>query len=76
MPAAAKALSLKEEVQEMKDAFAERRVLMHQAFRPPARICRPPELEGGGAFYILCDITRTDRTSNSLTKPSNTHRFR
>lgn len=56
MPAAAKALSLEEEVQEMKDAFAERRVLMHQGLSSlPGFVVPEPE----GAFYILCDITGT-----------------
>ena len=59
MPAAAKALSLKEEVQEMKDAFAERRVLMHQGLSSlPGFVVPEPE----GAFYILCDITGTGLT--------------
>ena len=59
MPAAAKALSLEEEVQEMKDAFAERRVLMHQGLSSlPGFVVPEPE----GAFYILCDITGTGLT--------------
>ena len=56
MPAAAKALSLDDEVQVMKDAFAERRVLMHQGLSTlPGFVVPEPE----GAFYILCDITGT-----------------
>ena len=56
MPAAAKALSLVDEVNVMKQSFAERRVIMHQGLASlPGFIVPEPE----GAFYILCDITGT-----------------
>lgn len=56
MPAAAKALSLVDEVNVMKQSFAERRVLMHQGLSAlPGFVVPEPE----GAFYILCDITGT-----------------
>ena len=56
MPAAAKALSLVDEVNVMKQSFAERRGIMHQGLASlPGFIVPEPE----GAFYILCDITGT-----------------
>lgn len=56
MPAAAKALSLVDEVNVMKQSFAERRVIMHQGLASlPGFVVPEPE----GAFYILCDITGT-----------------
>ena len=56
MPAAAKALSLVDEVNVMKQSFAERRVIMHQGLASlPGFIVPEPE----GAFYVLCDITGT-----------------
>ena len=59
MPAAEKALELREEIQVMEDAFAERRVAIHQAFSSlPGVVVPEPE----GAFYILCDITGTGMT--------------
>ena len=59
MSAAAKALSLDEEVQVMKDAFAERRLLMHQGLSSlPGFVVPEPE----GAFYILADIAGTGLT--------------
>lgn len=56
MPAAEKALELREEIEVMEDAFAERRVAIHKAFSSlPGIVVPEPE----GAFYILCDITGT-----------------
>ena len=56
MPAAEKALELREEIEVMEDAFAERRVAIHEAFSSlPGIVVPEPE----GAFYILCDITGT-----------------
>ena len=56
MPAAAKALSLVDEVNVMKQSFAERRGIMHQGLASlPGFVVPEPE----GAFYILCDITGT-----------------
>lgn len=56
MPAAAKALSLVDEVNVMKQSFAERRGIMHQGLVSlPGFVVPEPE----GAFYILCDITGT-----------------
>lgn len=56
MPAAAKALSLVDEVNVMKQSFAERRVIMHEGLASlPGFVVPEPE----GAFYILCDITGT-----------------
>ena len=59
MPAATKALSLREEIQVMEAAFAERRTVIHRAFSSlPGIVVPEPE----GAFYILCDITGTGMT--------------
>lgn len=59
MPAAEKALELREEIEIMEEAFAERRVAIHQAFSSlPGVVVPEPE----GAFYILCDITGTGMT--------------
>ena len=56
MPAAEKALELREEIEVMEEAFAERRLAIHEAFSSlPGVVVPQPE----GAFYILCDITRT-----------------
>jgi len=59
MPAAEKALSLREEIDVMRDAFAERRLAVHEGFSSlPGLVVPQPE----GAFYILCDITGTGMT--------------
>ena len=59
MPAATKALGLTEEVRIMEEAFAERRTAVHAAFSSlPGVVVPEPE----GAFYILCDITKTGMT--------------
>ena len=59
MPAATKALGLTEEVRIMEEAFAERRTAVHAAFSSlPGVVVPQPE----GAFYILCDITKTGMT--------------
>tara|TARA_B100000900_G_scaffold402428_2_gene408264 strand:- start:2949 stop:4088 length:1140 start_codon:yes stop_codon:yes gene_type:complete len=59
MPAAEKALSLREEIDVMRDAFAERRLAVHAGFSSlPGIVVPQPE----GAFYILCDITGTGMT--------------
>ena len=56
MPAAEKALELREEIEVMEEAFAERRLAIHEAFSSlPGVVVPQPE----GAFYILCDITGT-----------------
>ena len=59
MPAAEKALELREEIEVMEEAFAERRLAIHEAFSSlPGVVVPQPE----GAFYILCDITGTGMT--------------
>ena len=59
MPAAEKALGLREEIEVMEVAFAERRTAIHAAFSSlPGVVVPQPE----GAFYILCDITGTGMT--------------
>lgn len=59
MPAAEKALALREEIEVMEAAFAERRIAIHEAFSAlPGVVVPQPE----GAFYILCDITGTGMT--------------
>ena len=59
MPAAEKALSLREEIDTMREAFAERRLAVHEGFSSlPGVVVPQPE----GAFYILCDITGTGMT--------------
>lgn len=59
MPAAEKALELREEIEVMEASFAERRVAIHRAFSSlPGVLVPEPE----GAFYILCDITGTGMT--------------
>ena len=59
MPAATKALGLTEEVRIMEEAFAERRTAVHAALSSlPGVVVHEPE----GAFYILCDITKTGMT--------------
>ena len=59
MPAAEKALELREEIKVMEEAFAERRLAIHKAFSAlPGVVVPQPE----GAFYILCDITGTGMT--------------
>ena len=65
MPAAEKALGLKEEVEAMQDAFAERRLAIHEGFASlPGVVAPRPE----GAFYILCDITGTGMTDMEFAK--------
>jgi len=59
MPAATKALELREEIDIMQEAFAERRLAIHEGFSTlPGVVVPQPE----GAFYILCDITGTGMT--------------
>jgi len=59
MPAATKALELREEIDVMQEAFAERRLAIHEGFSTlPGVVVPQPE----GAFYILCDITGTGMT--------------
>ena len=59
MPAAEKALSLRDEIDTMREAFAERRLAVHEGFSSlPGVVVPQPE----GAFYILCDITGTGMT--------------
>ncbi len=59
MPAAEKALQLTDEVREMEAAFAQRRVVIHEAFSSlPGLVVPEPE----GAFYLLCDVTGTGMT--------------
>jgi len=59
MPAAEKALGLRDEVDTMREAFAERRLAVHEGFSSlPGVVVPQPE----GAFYILCDITGTGMT--------------
>jgi aspartate/methionine/tyrosine aminotransferase len=59
MPAAEKALELREEIEVMEEAFAQRRLAIHEAFSSlPGVVAPRPE----GAFYILCDITGTGMT--------------
>lgn len=59
MPAAEKALSLRDEIETMREAFAERRLAVHEGFSSlPGVVVPQPE----GAFYILCDITGTGMT--------------
>ena len=59
MPAAEKALSLRDEIDTMREAFAERRLAVHEGFSSlPDVVVPQPE----GAFYILCDITGTGMT--------------
>lgn len=59
MPAAEKALQLTDEIREMEAAFAQRRVVIHEAFSSlPGLVVPEPE----GAFYLLCDVTGTGMT--------------
>jgi len=56
MSAAATALSLREEVSEMRDEFARRREVIHERISAMPKMKAPkPE----GAFYILVDVSQT-----------------
>ena len=59
MPAGEVALQLKDETQEMANAFAERRIVMHEGLNSLPGVNAP---EPEGAFYILADVTKTGMT--------------